>query len=74
MDTPHLSQITVRAVIALDPEDGGVLALYSNPGYAPNDFVSGISSQAWEDLKLTIATPSSIVLCWVSTPPHRPGN
>ncbi len=38
------------AVIALDPADGGVLALYSNPGYDPNDFVSGISTQVWNDL------------------------
>lgn len=45
------------AVIALDPEDGGVLALYSNPGYDPNDFVSGISSQAWEDLNADDRNP-----------------
>jgi penicillin-binding protein 2 len=44
-------------VIALDPEDGGVLALYSNPGYDPNDFVSGISSQAWEDLNADDRNP-----------------
>ena len=45
------------AVIALDPEDGGVLALYSNPGYDPNDFVSGISSELWEDLNADNRNP-----------------
>ena len=45
------------AVIALDPEDGGVLALYSNPGYDPNDFVSGISTELWEDLNADNRNP-----------------
>lgn len=31
------------AVVALDPDTGGILALVSTPGYDPNDFVSGIS-------------------------------
>ena len=38
------------AVVALDPEDGGVLALYSHPTGDPNDFVGGISSELWADL------------------------
>jgi len=38
------------AVVALDPADGGVLALYSWPTYDPNDFVGGITSSAWEGL------------------------
>lgn len=38
------------AVVALDVEDGGVLALYSSPGYDPNDFVGGIDSAAWARL------------------------
>ena len=45
------------AVIALNPEDGGVLALYSNPGYDPNDFVSGISNQLWQDLNADNRNP-----------------
>lgn len=32
------------AVVALDPDTGGILALVSTPGYDPNAFVSGISS------------------------------
>ncbi len=36
------------AVMALDPADGGVLALYSAPTFDPNDFVGGISEEDWE--------------------------
>jgi penicillin-binding protein 2 len=38
------------AVIALDPADGGVLALYSAPGYDSNDFVGGIATGLWNEL------------------------
>jgi penicillin-binding protein 2 len=38
------------AVIALDPSDGGVLALYSAPSFDPNDFVGGISTELWASL------------------------
>ena len=38
------------AVVALDPSDGGVLALYSAPSYDPNDFVGGISTELWASL------------------------
>jgi penicillin-binding protein 2 len=38
------------AVVALDPADGGVLALYSAPGYDPNLFVGGIDTDTWNTL------------------------
>ncbi len=38
------------AVVALNIEDGGILALYSAPSFDPNDFVGGIDRQLWEDL------------------------
>jgi len=38
------------AVVALDPSDGGVLALYSAPSFDPNDFVGGISEELWASL------------------------
>ncbi|AWL11448.1 Penicillin-binding protein [Saliniradius amylolyticus] len=38
------------SVVVLDPNDGGVLALYSNPSYDPNLFVHGISSKNYNRL------------------------
>jgi penicillin-binding protein 2 len=38
------------AVVALDPADGGVLALYSAPTFDPNDFVGGIEEALWASL------------------------
>ena len=38
------------AVVALDPTDGSVLALYSAPTYDPNEFVGGIDVDLWHAL------------------------
>jgi penicillin-binding protein 2 len=38
------------ALVALDPRNGGVLALVSKPGFDPNLFVDGIDSSTWRDL------------------------
>jgi penicillin-binding protein 2 len=38
------------AVVALDVEEGGILALYSSPTFDPNDFVGGISADIWQSL------------------------
>lgn len=38
------------AVVALDPVDGGVLALYSAPSFDPNEFVGGIDPEVWRRL------------------------
>lgn len=40
----------VGAVVAIDPNNGQVLALVSNPSYNPNLFVDGISEQAYKKL------------------------
>jgi penicillin-binding protein 2 len=37
-------------VIAMDPKNGGVLALYSNPSYDPNRFTGGIPVAYWKEL------------------------
>ncbi|MCO7227380.1 penicillin-binding protein 2 [Pleionea sp. CnH1-48] len=37
-------------IVALDPANGDVLALVSNPGYNPNLFVTGISSKDYNKL------------------------
>jgi penicillin-binding protein 2 len=38
------------SVVAIDPRDGGVLALYSSPSYDPNLFVHGISTKNYKKL------------------------
>ena len=45
------------AVVALDPRSGGVLALVSNPGYDPNLFVTGMSSEQFALLSDSVYTP-----------------
>ena len=38
------------ALVAIEPATGGVLALVSKPGYDPNLFVDGISTEDWKSL------------------------
>ncbi|MDR2625340.1 MAG: penicillin-binding protein 2 [Zoogloeaceae bacterium] len=38
------------ALVALDPRDGAVLALVSNPAFDPNLFVDGIRFDDWDEL------------------------
>lgn len=45
------------AVVALDVQDGGVLALYSSPTFDPNEFVGGIGADQWEALNSDPASP-----------------
>lgn len=45
------------AIIALDPEDGGILAMVSSPGYDPNLFVYGIDSKTYGQLLKSADTP-----------------
>ena len=39
------------ALVAMDPRDGGVLALVSKPGFDPNLFVDGIDPHSWNELR-----------------------
>ena len=45
------------AIVALDPNSGGILALVSQPGYDPNLFVTGISSAQYQELATSRDTP-----------------
>jgi penicillin-binding protein 2 len=45
------------AVIALNPNTGEVLALYSAPGFDPNAFVGGVSAPYWRSLNENPAHP-----------------
>ncbi len=38
------------ACVVIDPQNGDVLALASNPGFDPNDFIPGISPARWKEL------------------------
>ena len=44
-------------VVAIDPHDGGILAMVSSPSYDPNQFVHGISSKAYRSLLNNDARP-----------------
>lgn len=39
------------AVVAIDPRTGGILAMVSSPSYDPNQFVTGIDSEAYAKLQ-----------------------
>ena len=45
------------AIVAIDPADGGVLAMVSSPGYDPNPFVNGIDSKSYKQLLASKDTP-----------------
>ncbi len=44
-------------LVAIDPNNGGVLAMVSKPGFDPNLFVEGIDPAAWKELNESIDTP-----------------
>lgn len=46
----ELLQGRAGAVIAMDPANGEILTLASNPAFDQNDFVSGMSHEKWEAL------------------------
>ncbi|MFN2567538.1 MAG: penicillin-binding protein 2, partial [Gemmatimonadaceae bacterium] len=41
----------IGGVVALDPQTGAVLALYSAPTYDPNRFIGGIPADYWNELR-----------------------
>ena len=45
------------ALIAMNPNTGEILALYSAPGYDPNDFVGGVDPETWKRLNENPANP-----------------
>ncbi|GAB3261217.1 penicillin-binding protein 2 [Chitinimonas naiadis] len=45
------------ALVAIEPETGGILALVSRPGFDPNLFVDGIDPVSWKELNDSIDRP-----------------
>jgi len=45
------------ALLALNPNSGEILALYSAPGYDPNAFVGGVDPDYWRSLNVNPAHP-----------------
>ena len=45
------------AVVAIDPTDGGILAMVSSPGYDPNLLAYGIDSQSYSQLFQSVDVP-----------------
>ncbi len=45
------------AVVAIDPSDGSILAMVSNPGFDPNLFVNGISNKDYNSLQKSPDNP-----------------
>ncbi len=59
------------AVVAIDPETGGILAMVSKPGFDPNLFVTGISSR---DFSKLVTDKVNTPLFDRSTNPYPPGS
>ena len=49
--------LSIIAVLALNPNSGEILALYSAPGYDPNAFVGGVDPDYWRSLNTSPAHP-----------------
>lgn len=45
------------AVVAIDPQTGGILALVSKPTFDPNLFIDGIDTESWKALNENWETP-----------------
>jgi len=59
------------AMVALEPGTGHVLALYSNPGFDPNEFVGGVPAELWRALN---ADPARPLLNRATTGLYPPGS
>jgi penicillin-binding protein 2 len=52
-----MSGVDRGAAVALDPRDGGILALVSRPTFDPNEFSHGLSWARWQELSQGGANP-----------------
>lgn len=49
-EADHLMAGRRGAMVALDPQTGGVLAMVSKPSFDPNVFIDGIDAETWKHL------------------------
>lgn len=59
------------AFVAIDPQTGGILALYSSPGFDPNALVGGADPATWERLA---SDPDKPLLDRSTNGVHPPGS
>ncbi|MCX5800512.1 MAG: penicillin-binding protein 2 [Candidatus Eisenbacteria bacterium] len=59
------------AIVVIDPRDGAILAMVSKPGFDPNVFSVGLSSQDWEKLN---SDPEHPLLNRVTQALYPPGS
>jgi penicillin-binding protein 2 len=52
-----MSDVDRGAAVAIDPRDGGILAMVSRPAFDPNEFSVGISHARWQELMGAGADP-----------------
>ena len=52
-----MSAVGRGAAVAIDPRDGGVLAMVSRPAFDPNEFAAGLSFRRWAELSKGGANP-----------------
>ena len=45
-----MADVPRGAAVAIDPRDGGILAMVSRPAFDPNEFSIGISHERWHEL------------------------
>lgn len=52
-----MADVERGAAVALDPRDGGVLAMVSRPAFDPNEFSVGLSAERWREMSEGGANP-----------------
>ncbi|MGB3341536.1 MAG: penicillin-binding protein 2 [bacterium] len=53
----YLTEYQRAACVCLDPKSGGILVLYSKPGFDPNLFVHGLQKKEWQIINTTPDAP-----------------
>jgi penicillin-binding protein 2 len=52
-----MAKVARGAAVAIDPRDGGILAMVSRPAFDPNEFSRGLSFARWSELSSGGANP-----------------